>query len=120
MYRCVITLLLGLIQATHVFLQRDQLAPQLCLRGVQRVTPKTVTDLTCTLTSVESRCYLEILSSFFQGTHSVALVLLGRVTNAAQDVKVVQAEELERLPVRRTLDLGAPVPVRRPSGVCPG
>lgn len=39
--------------------------------------------------------YLKILSTFFYGTHSMSEVLLGGLTNTAQDFKVIQTEEFK-------------------------
>lgn len=45
--------------------------------------------------------YLEVLGCLLHGTHSVPLVLLGGVTHAAKNLKVIQAEKLLDFAVRR-------------------
>lgn len=46
--------------------------------------------------------HLKVVCCFLYGTHAVALVLLGGVTHAAQQLLVVMAEEFERLSVGGT------------------
>lgn len=52
--------------------------------------------------------HLEVLSSFLQGTHLVALVLLGGMTHTAEDFKIIQTEELEDFPMCDTVRLHHP------------
>lgn len=46
--------------------------------------------------------HLKVMCCFLYGTHAVALVLLGGVTHAAQQLLVIVAEEFERLSVGGT------------------
>lgn len=55
--------------------------------------------------------HLEIVCCLFQRTHTVALMFLGRVTNTAENLFILLAEQFESLPMSGTKSLrfGRPV-----------